>query len=145
MVADGLSVLNAEYSSTSFRVSRVAIGARNFLGNHIAYPVGGRTGDNCLLATKVLVPLDGELREGVGLLGSPPFEIPRTVERDTRFDHLREGDELRRRLARPRTGYNARSMALFLFLRWLHWFLLTVARLRGRRPLRRPRRPSAAC
>lgn len=72
MVADGLSVLNAEYSSTSFRISRVAIGAHNFLGNHIAYPVGGRTGDNCLLATKVLVPLDGELREGVGLLGSPP-------------------------------------------------------------------------
>ncbi|MFF0011940.1 Pls/PosA family non-ribosomal peptide synthetase [Streptomyces sp. NPDC005374] len=125
MVADGLSVLNAEYSSTSFRVSRVSIGARNFLGNHIAYPVGGRTGDNCLLATKVLVPLDGELREGVGLLGSPPFEIPRTVERDTRFDHFREGDELRRRLS-AKNGSNARTMALFLFLRWLHWFLLTA-------------------
>jgi non-ribosomal peptide synthetase-like protein len=125
MVADGLSILNAEYSSTSFRVSRVTIGGHNFLGNHIAYPVGGRTGDNCLLATKVLVPLDGELRAGVGLLGSPPFEIPRTVERDTRFDHLREGDELRRRLA-GKNRFNARSMALFLFLRWLHWFLLTL-------------------
>lgn len=125
MVADGLAVLNAEYSSTSFRLSRVTIGGRNFLGNHIAYPVGGRTGDNCLLATKVLVPLDGELREGVGLLGSPPFEIPRTVERDTRFDHLREGDELRRRLA-AKNGHNARTMALFLFLRWLDWFLLTL-------------------
>ncbi|MFF4058695.1 Pls/PosA family non-ribosomal peptide synthetase [Streptomyces sp. NPDC001668] len=125
MVADGLSILNAEYSSTSFRVSRVAIGGHNFLGNHIAYPVGGRTGDNCLLATKVLVPLDGELREGVGLLGSPPFEIPRTVERDTRFDHLREGDELRRRLS-AKNRSNARTMALFLFLRWLHWFLLTL-------------------
>ncbi|WP_405469553.1 Pls/PosA family non-ribosomal peptide synthetase [Streptomyces canus] len=125
MVADGLSILNAEYSSTSFRISRVAIGPRNFLGNHIAYPVGGRTGDNCLLATKVLVPLDGELREGVGLLGSPPFEIPRTVERDTRFDHLREGGELRRRLS-GKNRFNARSMALFLFLRWLHWFLLTL-------------------
>ncbi|WP_371564657.1 Pls/PosA family non-ribosomal peptide synthetase [Streptomyces canus] len=125
MVADGLSILNAEYSSTSFRLSRVAIGPRNFLGNHIAYPVGGRTGDNCLLATKVLVPLGGELREGVGLLGSPPFEIPRTVERDTRFDHFREGDELRRRLS-GKNRSNARSMALFLFLRWLHWFLLTL-------------------
>ncbi|NEA97921.1 Pls/PosA family non-ribosomal peptide synthetase [Streptomyces sp. SID13726] len=125
MVADGLSILNAEYSATSFRVSRVAIGPRNFLGNHIAYPVGGRTGDNCLLATKVLVPLDGELREGVGLLGSPPFEIPRTVERDTRFDHLREGDELRRRLS-AKNRFNARSMALFLVLRWFQWFLLTL-------------------
>ncbi|EDY55349.1 MULTISPECIES: Pls/PosA family non-ribosomal peptide synthetase [Streptomyces] len=125
MVADGLSILNAEYSSTSFRLSRVTIGGQNFLGNHIAYPVGGRTGDNCLLATKVLVPLDGELREGVGLLGSPPFEIPRTVERDTRFDHFREGDELRRRLS-AKNRSNARTMALFLFLRWLHWFLLTL-------------------
>ncbi|MFG2457179.1 Pls/PosA family non-ribosomal peptide synthetase [Streptomyces sp. NPDC048523] len=125
MVADGLSVLNAEYSSTSFRVSRVTIGGHNFLGNHIAYPVGGRTGDNCLLATKVLVPLDGELREGVGLLGSPPFEIPRTVERDTRFDHFREGDELRRRLS-AKNRSNARTMVLFLFLRWLNWFLLTL-------------------
>ncbi|UUU25680.1 Pls/PosA family non-ribosomal peptide synthetase [Streptomyces sp. DSM 40750] len=125
MVADGLSVMNADYSATSFRVSRAAIGGHNFLGNAIAYPVGGRTGENCLLATKVLVPLDGEIREGVGLLGSPPFEIPRSVERDTRFDHLREGDELRRRLA-AKNRFNLRSMGLFLFLRWLHTFALTV-------------------
>ena len=52
MVSDGLSFMNAEFSSTSFRVMPAAIGARNFLGNDIAYPAGGRTGDNCLLATK---------------------------------------------------------------------------------------------
>ncbi|POX48118.1 Pls/PosA family non-ribosomal peptide synthetase [Streptomyces sp. Ru72] len=125
MVADGLSILNADFSSTSFRVSQASIGARNFLGNNIVYPAGARTGDNCLLATKVMVPLDGEVREGVGLLGSPCFEIPRTVERDTRFDHLRSGDELRRRLA-AKNRYNLRSMALFLFLRWLHTFVLTA-------------------
>jgi non-ribosomal peptide synthetase-like protein len=125
MVADGLSVMNADYSSTSFRLSRTAIGGHNFLGNAIAYPVGGRTGENCLLATKVLVPLDGEIREGVGLLGSPPFEIPRSVERDSRFDHLREGEELRRRLA-AKNRFNLRSMGLLLFLRWLHAFALTV-------------------
>ncbi|MGW0650882.1 Pls/PosA family non-ribosomal peptide synthetase [Streptomyces umbrinus] len=125
MVADGLSIMNAEFSGTSFRVSRTSIGARNFLGNHIAYPAGGRTGENCLLATKVMVPLDGEIREGVGLLGSPPFEIPRTVERDTRFDHLREGDELRRRLA-AKNRHNLRTMGLFLFIRWFDWFALTV-------------------
>ncbi|MFG2945856.1 Pls/PosA family non-ribosomal peptide synthetase [Streptomyces adustus] len=125
MVADGLSIVNADFSATSFRLSRTVIGAHNFLGNHIAYPAGGRTGDNCLLATKVMVPLDGEIREGVGLLGSPPFEIPRTVERDTRFDHLREGDELRRRLA-AKNRHNLCTMGLFLFLRWLHWCLLTV-------------------
>nr|WP_202538669.1 Pls/PosA family non-ribosomal peptide synthetase [Streptomyces sp. SID8379] len=125
MVADGLSVVNADFSATSFRVSRATIGARNFLGNHIAYPAGGRTGENCLLATKVLVPLDGEVREGVGLLGSPPFEIPRSVERDSRFDHLREGAELPRRLA-AKNRFNLRSMALFLGVRWLHWFALSL-------------------
>lgn len=125
MVADGLSIVNADFSSTSFRVSRATIGPRNFLGNNIAYPSGGRTGDNCLLATKVMVPLDGEVREGVGLLGSPCFEIPRSVERDSRFDHLREGDELERRL-RAKNRSNLGSMGLYLFVRWLHWFVLTV-------------------
>ncbi|WP_404190029.1 Pls/PosA family non-ribosomal peptide synthetase [Streptomyces tauricus] len=125
MVADGLSIMNAEFSGSSFRVSRATIGPNSFLGNHIAYPVGGRTGENVLLATKVMVPLDGEVREGVGLLGSPPFEIPRTVERDTRFDHLREGDELRRRLA-AKNRHNLGTMGLFLFLRWFDWFALTV-------------------
>ncbi|GAA5073662.1 Pls/PosA family non-ribosomal peptide synthetase [Streptomyces similanensis] len=128
MIADGLSVMNAEFSSTSFRVSRATIGAHNFLGNNIAYPAGARTGDDCLLATKVMVPLDGEIREGVGLLGSPCFEIPRSVERDTRFDHLRTGDELRRNLA-AKNRYNLRSMALHLLLRWLHTVLLTALAL----------------
>ncbi|WP_234532465.1 Pls/PosA family non-ribosomal peptide synthetase [Streptomyces shenzhenensis] len=125
MVADGLSVLNADFSSTSFRLSRATIGAHNFLGNNIAYPAGGRTGENCLLATKVMVPLDGEIREGVGLLGSPCFEIPRSVDRDTRFDHLRTGDTFHRRLA-AKNRYNLRSMALMLGVRWLHTFALTL-------------------
>ena len=98
VVADGLSMINADYSSTHFRVSRVAIGAHNFLGNRIAYPAQGRTGDNCLLATKVMVPMDGPVREGVGLLGSPSFEIPRTVERDNRLD-VQSPQELRRLLS----------------------------------------------
>ncbi|MFJ3761443.1 Pls/PosA family non-ribosomal peptide synthetase [Streptomyces sp. NPDC090080] len=125
MIADGLSVLNADFSSTSFRLSRVEIGPSNFLGNNIAYPAGGRTGANCLLATKVMVPMDGEVREGVGLLGSPCFEIPRTVDRDTRFDHLRTGDTLRTRLA-EKNRYNLNSMVAMLLVRWLHTFALTL-------------------
>ncbi|MFI9253468.1 Pls/PosA family non-ribosomal peptide synthetase [Streptomyces sp. NPDC053069] len=125
MVADGLSVLNADYSSTSFRLAPASIGPRNFLGNNIAYPAGGRTGANCLLATKVMVPLDGEIRENVGLLGSPCFEIPRSVERDARFDDLRTGDALHRSLA-GKNRYNLRSMAVMLGARWLHTFALTL-------------------
>jgi non-ribosomal peptide synthetase-like protein len=125
MVADALSVMNAEYSSTSFRLSRASIGARNFLGNGIAYPPRGRTGDNCLLATKVMVPISGRVRENVGLLGSPPFEIPRSVERDSRFDYLRSGDEFRRRLA-AKNRHNLVTILWCLFARWMFVFLLTV-------------------
>ncbi len=121
MVADGLILMNDEVSSTSFRVSRVAIGPRNFLGNDITYPAGGRTGDNVLLGTKVMVPLDGKIREGVGLLGAPCFEIPRTVERDTQFDHLRTGDVLRRGLA-AKDRYNLRTMGVLLLTRWMGFF-----------------------
>ncbi len=119
MVADGLSIINADFSSTSFRVSRVSIGARNFLGNHIAYPAQGRTGDNCLLGTKVMVPIDGKLREGVGLLGSPSFEIPRSVERDSRVDRLVSRAEMQRRLA-AKNRHNAATIVMYLLARWIH-------------------------
>ena len=125
MVADALSMMNAEFSSTSFRLSRASIGARNFLGNGIAYPPRGRTGDNCLLATKVMVPISGRVRENVGLLGSPPFEIPRSVERDSSFDHLKQGDEFRRRLA-AKNRHNFVTILWCLFARWFFVFLLTV-------------------
>jgi len=119
MVADGLSIVNADFSSTAFRVARASIGAHSFLGNRIAYPARARTGDNCLLATKVMVPVDGEIREGVGLLGSPSFEIPRTVLRDSRFDPLRSGEALRRGLA-AKNRHNAATMGWFLLVRWVY-------------------------
>jgi len=125
MVADGLSVINADYSNTSFRLSRTRIGPDSFLGNYVAYPPQGRTGDDCLIATKAMVPVEGEVREGTGLLGSPSFEIPRSVRRDTRFDHLQRGDELRRRLAR-KNKHNAVTIGLYLLAWWLFVAELTV-------------------
>ena len=113
MVSDGLSFMNAEYSSTSFRLRRAQVGDRNFLGNDVAYPAGARTGDNCLLATKVMVPIDGEVRRDIGLLGSPAFEIPRTVQRDRAFDDLKTGRRLRR-LLRAKNRHNAVTAGLFL-------------------------------
>jgi non-ribosomal peptide synthetase-like protein len=125
MVADALSMMNAEFSSTSFRLSWTFIGERNFLGNGIVYPSKGRTRDNCLLATKVMVPISGRVRENVGLLGSPAFEIPRSVERDSSFDHLKQGDGLRRRLA-AKNKHNFVTIVWCLFARWFFVFLLTV-------------------
>ncbi|MGW0816564.1 Pls/PosA family non-ribosomal peptide synthetase [Streptomyces viridiviolaceus] len=120
MVADGLSLMNADYSSTSFRLAPTVIGAHNFLGNRIAYPARGRTGDNCLLATKVAVPVTGPLRHDVGLLGSPCFEIPRSVRRDSTFDELKDGNGLRRRL-RAKNRHNAVTMACHLLTGWLYF------------------------
>jgi non-ribosomal peptide synthetase-like protein len=125
MVADALSMMNAEFSNTTFRLSWASIGERNYLGNGIAYPPRSRTGDNCLLATKVMVPISGKVRENVGLLGSPPFEIPRSVERDSSFDHLRQGEEFRRRLA-AKNRHNFVTILWCLFARWIFVFLLTV-------------------
>jgi non-ribosomal peptide synthetase-like protein len=124
-VASGLSIINADFSNTSFRVSRASIGPRNFLGNMIAYPSQGKTGDNCLLATKVMVPIDGKVREGVGLLGSPSFEIPRTVERDSKFKDMANGNDLRRRLA-AKNRHNLVSIGLFLLARWFYTFVVVL-------------------
>jgi non-ribosomal peptide synthetase-like protein len=95
------------------------------VGNYVNYPSGARTGVNCLLATKVMVPLDGKVREGVGLLGSPPFEIPRSVERDSRYDHLRTGEALARGLA-AKNRFNLGTIGIFLATRWLGLFLLVL-------------------
>ena len=128
VVASGLSIINADYSSTSFRMSRASIGARNFLGNDIAYPPQSKTGDDCLLATKVLVPIEGEVRHGVGLLGSPSFEIPRTVDRDSRFASEMSADDRRRRL-HAKNRHNAVTICLFLLARWVSLGVVTIISL----------------
>jgi non-ribosomal peptide synthetase-like protein len=124
VIADGLSIINADFSNTSFRLSRVSIGAESFLGNMIAYPAQGKTGDNCLLATKLMVPLDGQVREGVGLLGAPSFEIPRKVKRDKQLD-VGSADELRRGLM-AKNIYNTITIGLYLLVRWIFFVAVTV-------------------
>lgn len=92
------------------------------------YPADSRAGDNCLIATKAMVPVDGPVRTGVGLLGSPSFPIPRSVQRDGRFDHLARPDVLRRRLA-AKTRHNTVTIALQLFVLWLLSFIWIAAAL----------------
>ncbi|WP_336713369.1 Pls/PosA family non-ribosomal peptide synthetase [Arthrobacter sp. USHLN218] len=118
MIADGVSFMNTEHSPTSFKMSRAAVGAHSFLGNFVLYPAGAKTGDNCLLATKVMVPLDGPVRQDVGLLGSPPFEIPRTVLRDAAPKEQTTRADFRRDLA-AKNRHNLRSMALLMLAHWL--------------------------
>ncbi|ALE83836.1 hypothetical protein XF36_12315 [Pseudonocardia sp. HH130629-09] len=128
MVADGLSIVNVDYSDTAFVVNRTRIASNSFLGNRIVWTAGARVGDDCLIATKTLVPTDGRVRTGVGLLGSPPFEIPRTVARDSTFGHLHTGLDLHDRL-RAKNRYNRRTIALAVAFRWGALFGVTLLAL----------------
>jgi non-ribosomal peptide synthetase-like protein len=116
MVSDGLAMINAPTSSSSFSLREVRIGEKNYLGNLINFPAGATTGANCLLATKVMVPIDGPVRENVGLLGSPPFEIPRVVDRDAKLQ-VRDA-ELRRKLIAEKTRYNVATIIGYLACVW---------------------------
>ena len=82
IASDGLHFSNTDFTSTGFVVSPAVLGAGTFVGNTVHVPTGARLGDDVLLATKVAVPLDGPMRTGVGLLGSPCFEIPLRVGGD---------------------------------------------------------------
>ena len=82
-------------------------------------------GQNCLIATKAMVPLDGPARADVGLLGSPCFEIPRSVTIDPRFDHLKTGEQFHRRL-RAKNRHDLDALGLFLAVRWVRAFVITL-------------------
>ncbi|GAA1181332.1 hypothetical protein GCM10009608_16660 [Pseudonocardia alaniniphila] len=123
MVADALSIMNADFSNTSFRLSRAKIGTSNFLGNVINYPAQSTVGDNCLIASKAMVPIDGPIREDTGLLGSPTFPIPRTVARDAAY-HLGRAEQRQRLHAKNR--HNIVTMVLYLLVRWAFLFSILV-------------------
>ena len=117
MVSDGFKVVNFETGSGAFRIVPACIGNGSFIGNSIVYPAGARTGDNCLLGTKVMVPIDGEMRENTGLLGSPAFEIPRQVVSDRKFDPVPSNAEGHARL-RAKNRFNLRTALLHLAWQW---------------------------
>ena len=126
MVSDGLSMINIEMSTTSFKISKVKIGDRNYLGNNIHYPAGGRTGANCLLGTKAMIPIDGPVRENVGLLGSPCFEIPRAVDRDKNFDPYMD-NEIRQQRLRKKNVHNLVTVVAYLLSNWIFAFVMLLA------------------
>ncbi|PUB17104.1 Pls/PosA family non-ribosomal peptide synthetase [Yoonia sediminilitoris] len=117
MVSDGLVMVNTEMSSSGFRRRTVAIGPNNYLGNAIVFPPGGKVGENCLLATKVMIPTDGPLHANVGLLGSPAFEIPRAAKRDQSQSQDFAPSELKDRLRR-KTAHNIGTLLAFVVINW---------------------------
>jgi non-ribosomal peptide synthetase-like protein len=130
IISDGLSLMNAEYSNTSFRMRSVRIAENNFFGNDIAFPADAKVGNNVLLATKVMVPVDGPVRENTGLLGSPPFEIPRSVPSESSVDaeyaFLADPAQVARRLA-AKNRHNAGTIATVVLLRALGFAFALVS------------------
>jgi non-ribosomal peptide synthetase-like protein len=127
MVSDGLSMINEHKSAAAFRLQMTRIGDHNYLGNNIHYPPGGKTGANVLLGTKVMIPVDGKVRENVGLLGSPCFEIPRMVERDRELLNGGLNERSRRARVASKNVHNAVTAGLFLLGRWAFFFATMVA------------------
>jgi non-ribosomal peptide synthetase-like protein len=118
LVADGMMLLNMEASSTSFILRKIAVPPDTYFGNSIHYPADAQLGPNCLIATKAAIPVDGPVRTNVGLLGSPVFEIPRSVARDQRFDHYKQPDILKQRLA-MKLRSNLVTLGLYLLRSWV--------------------------
>ena len=125
MISDGLSMINVEMSSSAFKLGTVKIGERNYLGNNIHYPASSKVGSNCLLGTKAMVPIDGIMRENIGLLGSPCFEIPRSVGRDEGFNAFLDTKSRMERIRR-KNYHNLVTVAIFTLC---NWFLLFVTLL----------------
>ena len=122
VASDGLALGNVVMSSRAFKLGECRVGGRNFLGTDVYVPPGARVGENCLLATKVMAPIDGPLRENVGLLGSPAFEIPRAASRDLEL-LARMGPVERRLRLKLKTRRNLATMAWLLASRWFLAFL----------------------
>jgi non-ribosomal peptide synthetase-like protein len=122
VVSDGFTMNNADYTTHGFQVREVVVGARSFIGNGVMYPPDAAVGDDVLLATKVMIPTDGPVRSGVGLLGSPAFEIPRTVARDKKFEHLQQGDALREGL-KGKNRHNLGTALIFLGVHYVSGYV----------------------
>lgn len=117
MVADALFMTNMETSSTHFRVSPTRLGTCSFIGNYVYMLPDAKLGDNVLLGNKLMVPIDGEVRSNVGLLGSPPIEIPRQGTDHGGLDPA-EVEALRAERLPHKDRSNLRTMLFFLMTRW---------------------------
>jgi non-ribosomal peptide synthetase-like protein len=120
MISGGLKMMNETMSSSSFKLGMVKIGDQNYLGNYLHFPADAKTGANVLVATKALAPIDGPIRENVGLLGSPCFEIPRATDRDKQMSKM--DDATRRRQLQAKNRFNLITGALYLLSNWFLFF-----------------------
>ena len=115
MVSDGLSIINAEFSSTSFRLRRPRSGAQLLRQQRSSTrPAPGRATTACS-RTKVMVPIDGEVRRGRRAARLPAVRDPAVGRSATaRSTTCRTGERAAAATARARTGTTRARSALFL-------------------------------
>nr|MBX2837414.1 hypothetical protein [Gammaproteobacteria bacterium] len=126
LVSDGLYMLNMDMSTSAFRMSKIEVPADAYLGNDLRYPVGAKVGTDCMIATKAMLPIEGKVHEGVGILGSPPIEIPRSVARDGRFDHYKKPGVFESRLA-MKLKSNVITLGLFMLRAYTAMVVIALA------------------
>ena len=127
MVSDGLSIINSVQSSSAFECKSVAISKNNYLGNNLFFSADSKVGDNCLLATKVLLPIAGKEKENTGLLGSPSVDIPRVAERDQLISEKYKDPEVLRAGITKKNAHNFLTVISYLFFQWFNFFGLLLA------------------
>ena len=127
MVSGGLKMINETMSNCSFKLGTVKVGEHNYLGNYLRFPAEAKTGSNCLLATKALVPIEGPVRDNIGLLGSPCFEIPRATDRDKQMGKMDEATKKQR--LREKNRYNLITGILYLLSLWILVFAVSICGL----------------
>ena len=101
MASDEITFVNLSYSSSYVCAEPVSMGRDSYAGNYINVVPDHRVGDNCLIGTKTALPISGESYSDTGLLGSPAFAIPRSVQRDSeiqqKFDARLREERLKRK------------------------------------------------
>ena len=119
MISDGLFIGTVRMSGTAFVAEEARIGARSYFGNNLVFPSDARTGDDVLYASKVQVPVSGEVRSGTGLLGAPAIPIPRVTDRDAAARAALD-PEARRAGLRRKNVVNAVAIVLLLAAHWAY-------------------------
>jgi non-ribosomal peptide synthetase-like protein len=133
VASDGLTMGNVRMTAHVFRIGVSCLGANSFSGTDVFVPPGARLGDNCLIGTKTMLPIDGAVRENVGLLGSPAFEIPRAAQRDIDLVAKLDAPARARRL-NQKTRHNLATIAILLarglMVEFVAIYLMGLAELR---------------
>ena len=124
VIADGLSMINAEFSSTSMRLSRVSIGPRNFLGTTSPIPRRAGPATTACWQRRSWFPSTDRSVKGWDYWARRPS---RSLDRSSGTTGSTTADR-RRSAPQPvrKNRYNLRTMGVFLFVRWLHLFLVTL-------------------